>query len=67
MGLHLPPAHNVTRATKDLGQTADYDICKRQNIDVHKISNCFIHNEHEIVLIRQRTESRKIGRTKEWI
>ena len=67
MTLRSPPTHNVTRTTKNFGQTADYDICKRQNIDIDKIPNCFVYDEQEIVLIRQRTESRKIGRTKEWV
>jgi len=64
MGLRSPPTHNVTRATEDFGQTADYNICKRQNIDVDEI---LVYDEQEIVLIRQRTESLKIGRTKEWV
>ena len=64
MGLRSPPTHNVTGA---FGQTADYNICKRQNIDVDEISDCFVYDEQEIILIRQRTESWKIGRTKEWV
>jgi len=67
ISLRSPPTHNVTRATKDFGQTADYNICKRQNIDIDEIPDCFVYDEQEIVLIRQRTESRKISRTKEWV
>ncbi len=56
-----PAAHYVAISTEDFGKTANYYICKRENMHIQEIPNCFVYDHSEVEAVCERSYSAKIG------
>jgi hypothetical protein len=64
---NVPSSHDIAVSTKNLGKTANYNVCVREHVDVDEVPDRLVHYYTEVILVGQLANAFQVWRTKQRI